>query len=64
MQVDNLVISTKARNSWQCFDLGCRVAIANFRQLFLFWLIVTLPVFLIAVLISPGYGFLVFWLLK
>lgn len=64
MQLDKLQISTRPKSSWQCFDLGCRVAIKHYKALFSFWIVASLPIFVLCIVMSPAYGFLVFWLLK
>lgn len=64
MQIDKLSIVTQPRTSWQAFDLGCKMTLQWYKPLWLFWLIVTLPVFLIANLVSLEYGMILLWLTK
>lgn len=64
MQIDKLVISTEQKNSWQCFDLGCRVAVRHYKLMFWFWLTITLPIFTLAMLVSVNWGLFIFWLAK
>ncbi|WP_395339477.1 hypothetical protein PN836_014645 [Ningiella sp. W23] len=64
MQLDKLQIDPRPKSSWQCFDLGCRLAVQHFRPLFCFWLLISLPVFGLAFWFSPSIAILIFWLLK
>lgn len=64
MKIDNLSISTHPRTSWQSFDLGCRMAIQWWKPLASFWLMVTLPAFVIVNLISIDFAMLILWVFK
>lgn len=64
MQLSKLIIDVSPKTSWQAFDLGCRLALANYKTLIVYWLIVTLPVFIIAITLDLFWGFCIFWLLK
>ncbi|MFT4937868.1 MAG: hypothetical protein ACI88A_000890 [Paraglaciecola sp.] len=64
MQIDKLAISTQPRSSWKAFDLGCKMAILWWRPLLGFWLISSLPFFILVNLISMEYGMLLLWLFK
>ncbi|MGK0370468.1 MAG: hypothetical protein ACJAW1_000709 [Glaciecola sp.] len=64
MQLNNLLLDVTPKTSWQCFDLGCKVALANFKSLFLYWIVLTLPIFVIAISINLGWGPIIFWLFK
>lgn len=64
MKIDQLVISTQARNSWKSFDLGCRMAMTWWRQLYGFLLVVTFPVFVLCQLVSVEFGIFILWWCK
>jgi hypothetical protein len=64
MQLNKLILDVTPKSSWQCFDLGCRVALADFRSLFTFWIIATLPLFIVLISIDLDWGFFIFWLGK
>jgi hypothetical protein len=64
MQLNNLVIDASPKTSWQCFDLGCRVALADYKTLFSYWLLLTLPIFILLISLSLQWGLLIFWLFK
>jgi len=64
MQLNKLVLDTAPKTSWQCFDLGCRVALADYKTLFGYWIVLTLPIFILLVLFDIQWGLLLFWLFK
>lgn len=64
MKLDNLSIEIHPRSSWKAFDLGCRMALAWWPSLAGFWLMVTLPFFVVFSLVDITWGMLLFWLLK
>ena len=64
MQLNKLVVDLAPKTSWQCFDLGCKVALANFKSLFVFWIVLTLPIFVLTISINIFWGFMLFWLCK
>ncbi|MDO6692015.1 hypothetical protein Q4574_01910 [Aliiglaciecola sp. 3_MG-2023] len=64
MNIDNLTLEIRPRNSWRAFDLGCRMALRWYSSLVSFWLVVTLPVFVLACAIDIVWGVVAFWWLK
>ncbi|GAA6186554.1 MULTISPECIES: hypothetical protein [Aliiglaciecola] len=64
MNIDNLTLEIRPRNSWRSFDLGCRMALRWYRSLISFWLVVTLPIFVLACAIDIVWGVVAFWWLK
>ncbi|WJG10334.1 hypothetical protein [Aliiglaciecola sp. LCG003] len=64
MQLDNIAIEIKPRSSWSSFDLGCRMAVTWWRSLIGFWLVVTLPLFVLLNAWDLTWGMLIFWWCK
>ena len=64
MKLEQLAISTIPKSSWQCFDLGCKVALKHYKILFSFWLVVSFPFFIFSCFLSLEWGLLIFWLFK
>lgn len=64
MKLEQLAISTTPKSSWQCFDLGCKVALKHYTILLSFWLIVSFPFFIFSCFLSLEWGLLIFWLFK
>ena len=64
MQLNKLVLDISPKTSWQCFDLGCRVAVANYKVLIGYWITLTLPIFALLIFMSIEWGLILFWLLK
>lgn len=64
MDTDKIVVSLYPRNNWQAFDLGTRLVSLWWKQLYGFWFLITFPLFLICIAISPEYGLLILWWLK
>ncbi|MEP4889163.1 MAG: hypothetical protein ABJV04_03985 [Aliiglaciecola sp.] len=64
MNIDNMTLEIRPRNSWRSFDLGCRMALRWYSSLVSFWLVVTLPIFVLACAIDIVWGVVAFWWLK
>lgn len=64
MQLNNLVLDASPKTSWQCFDLGCRVAVADYKTLLGYWLVLTFPIFILLISLDISFGLFVFYLFK
>jgi hypothetical protein len=64
MQIDKLSIVMYCRNSWEAFDLGCRMAVTWCWPLYGFMFFSTLPLFILCCVLSPDYGVYLLWLFK
>ena len=64
---DQLVIMPRPRSNWQAIDVGFRVARAHFMPLFVLWMGLSIPFFLISEAINFAggkYGLILWWWFK
>lgn len=64
MQLSKLTLDLAPKTSWQCFDLACKLVVTHFIPLFCYWIIITLPIFVVAMYVNVSWGLLLFWLGK
>ena len=67
MELDNIAVTVRPRTPWEAIDLGFVMARAWFLPLCLLWLMMALPVYLLAVLAfseQPFWAILIVWWCK
>ncbi|MFC1664495.1 DUF4129 domain-containing protein [Pseudomonadota bacterium] len=66
MKLEDVTIRIRPRNKWEGADLGLLMVNAWWRPMLGAWIIITLPVFVVLLLVisDPGIAMLVFWWLK
>ncbi|TVO70817.1 DUF4129 domain-containing protein [Sedimenticola selenatireducens] len=67
MELDKIAVKVRPRTPWEAIDLGFTMARAWFLPLWLLWMAVALPVYLLAVLLLPDepvWVILIFWWCK
>ena len=67
MRIDALAVALRPRSSWEAIELGSALVRANARALWAPWLMLTAPLYLLALLAgqllldSPAWGMVLFW---
>lgn len=51
MELERLSVALRSRNAWEAIDLGIRLAVRHARPLYAAWFAVTLPVFVLLLLV-------------
>jgi len=68
MQLDKLIIETRARSAWSAVDLGLRLGHAFWFRSFCIYVIMALPIFCLTLLFDVGVNsllpYFIFWWLK
>jgi len=67
MEIERMTAAVRPRGGWEAIDLGCVMARHWFVPLWSLWMVVAIPVFVIATVAfpdSPGVVFLIVWWFK
>lgn len=66
MKLEQLIFQARPRKPWEAVDLGFKLVHVFWRSLFLSWVALSLPVFILCLILLPGQEYLatVMWWLK